>query len=421
MTITRFVGALAIALLWAVPAQAKCFSTDDRYPCGAGVDMMGQSFRGEPIAPRLARSKTTRKRVVSDTASRACLPGSITRKLDEIESRFGKVKVVATRAGRPPLSNGRPSYHERCEAVDFEPKLGTYGAVAKYLDQTWPGTVITYSGRLHHIHFDIGHKGRYHKTAEDHTHEVAPELKLASAAPGLPLIEERAPMDPPAAIVPLVPIPDETADARAYLKQIAGYGGTMAAQGRDAVMTRLRATIEAPNLITAFKEATARGEVRDAGISASIDSLHPDYAVKLAKVVKEARAKGLPEARPFSCLRPPVYRVGGMRDKAASCHAYGLVCDMAGIGWARSKDSEKFAAIARAGGLHRPWKSAWEHNHWQMVPHKVCGTAAMRKTITKDGPIDLQKMWDAGTQLAKAPVPMSKKRYAKKRYRVAAR
>lgn len=229
--------------------------------------------------------------------------------------------------------------------------------------------------------------------------EAPQPIRLASADPNEPLLDEKQPVDPTPAIVPLVVV-DEVAEARTYLKEVAGAGGTMLRQGVDAVMTRLRSSVEAPNLIASFKEALQRGEVREEGIAVSIDRLHPDYAVKLAKAVKEARANGLPNAGPFSCYRPPVYRVGGMRDKAASCHAYGLVCDIGGIGWARSKDSERWGAIARRAGLYRPHRSAREHNHWQLVPNKVCGTAMMRSTITAAGPKDLQAMWAAGTKLA---------------------
>lgn len=367
--------------------------------------------------PAMQRKVRHARPVKSAGDKRACLPGSITRKLNEIESKFGRVKIIATRAERPLLSNGRPSYHERCEAVDFDPRRGTYAAVANHLNATWPGTVITYSGKLHHIHFDTGPRIRAHKTADDHTHEAAPEpMRLASAMPNEPLLDESPPIDPTPAIVPLVVV-DEVAEARAYLKEVAGAGGTMLRQGVDAVMTRLRSSVEAPNLIASFKEALQRGEVREEGIAVSIDRLHPDYAVKLAKAVKEARANGLPKAGPFSCYRPPVYRVGGMRDKAASCHAYGLVCDIGGIGWARSKDSEKWGAIARRAGLYRPHRSAREHNHWQLVPNKVCGTAAMRTTITASGPKDLQAMWTAGTKLAGAEVSTrAKVRRAKHRH-----
>jgi hypothetical protein len=216
------------------------------------------------------------------------------------------------------------------------------------------------------------------------------------------------------------------AEGRAYLRKVATAGGTMWRQGRDSVMTRLKATVEAPNLISAFKQALAKGEVRDEGIATSIDRLHPDYVLKLTAALKDARANGLPEARPFSCYRPPEYGVGGMRDKSESCHAYGLVCDMIGIGWARSSDSNKWARIAVKAGLYRPHRSAWEHNHWQLVPQKTCGTIAMRATITRAGPKDLEAMWQAGSKLAAAAVrrpyaeaisAAKKKRYAKKKRR----
>lgn len=369
------------------------------------------------------------------TTSRACLPGSITAKLNSLEARYGRFKIIATKASRPRIATG-PSYHESCRAVDFTVPRGKYGAVSADLRATWGGGLITYSGCLHHIHLDAGPKIRAHKHVQcragyDESPDPAPVLtvepkpvpalesyRLASIDPGQIIneLDEATPIRGPP------PSDIEIAEARQYLKRVATAGGTMMRQGVDAVMTRIKSTFEQRDIFSAFREATARGEVRDEGIAISIDRLHPDYALKLAATVKEARANGLPEARPFSCYRPPAYRVGGMRDKSESCHAYGLVCDMTGIGWARSKDAKKWASIASRGGLHRPHRSAREFNHWQLVPNKVCGTAAMRATITGDGPKSLESMWAAGTRLgSQVYVTAAKKTKKKRRVRMAAR
>ncbi len=86
-------------------------------------------------------------------ADTSCLPSSIRAKIATIPMR----KIIATRAAR-----ANKSYHPSCRAIDFIPK--SYAQAMSAL-RNWPGTVITYSGKLHHIHIDNGPRGRYHKRA----------------------------------------------------------------------------------------------------------------------------------------------------------------------------------------------------------------------------------------------------------------
>ena len=154
------------------------------------------------------------------------------------------------------------------------------------------------------------------------------------------------------------------------------------------------------NILDGFRSflvATARpgGTMTRQGLSVAIGRLHPTFAKNLAATIKQARANGI-EAQPFSCYRPPAFGVGGYRDKFNSLHAYGLACDIAGIGRPGSKTAIRFYRIAKANGVFNPYgpSNRAEFNHYQGVP--VTGRAVARvlkPTITANGPKDLSKMW----------------------------
>lgn len=125
---------------------------------------------------------------------------------------------------------------------------------------------------------------------------------------------------------------------------------------------------------------------------------HPDFVKKLAGAIQEARSSGLPGAGVFSACRPPALGIGGFRDKFNSLHAYGLAADMAGIGGPGSADAKKWHAIAKRHGIaciYGPHNNA-EWNHCQGTPLHVA-PQALRRTITAEGPRDIEKTWDAAT------------------------
>ena len=119
------------------------------------------------------------------------------------------------------------------------------------------------------------------------------------------------------AVIPLScaaapPIPEDLADARAYLIETAKPGYTMTRQGPELAIGRL----------------------------------HPEFAVRLASALREAREAGLTSAGIFSAYRPPAFGVGGFRDKFNSLHTYGLAVDMHGIGSAGSAEAQRWHEIA---------------------------------------------------------------------------
>jgi hypothetical protein len=113
--------------------------------------------------------------------------------------------------------------------------------------------------------------------------------------------------------------PTELAEARAYLVQTAFPGHTMAKQGSELAIARL----------------------------------HPEFAIRLAKAVREGRDYGL-VAGIFSAYRPPAFGVGGFSDKFNSLHAYGLAVDLYGIGRPGSVEALWWHEIAAKHGLICP-------------------------------------------------------------------
>jgi hypothetical protein len=159
---------------------------------------------------------------------------------------------------------------------------------------------------------------------------------------------------------------EEAARARAYLIETARPGNTMARQGADVAIGRL----------------------------------HPDFVVRLADAIREAREEGLDEAGIFSAYRPPAFGVGGFSDKFNSLHAYGLAVDMHGIGKPGSGDARQWHRIAAKHGVVCPYgpRDRAEWNHCQPTSIKIVReNSHLRETITARGPRDLQSMFDAGT------------------------
>jgi hypothetical protein len=162
--------------------------------------------------------------------------------------------------------------------------------------------------------------------------------------------------------------PAEVAQARAYLLGTASPGYTMMEQG--------------PEL--------------------AIERLHPEFAVRLANAIREARDSGLPSAGIFSAYRPPAFGVGGFADKFNSLHSYGLAADLSGIGDPGSPEAQHWHEIAARNGVICPYgpnnKTEW--NHCQPTALKIVGVHnPLRGTITADGPLSLEDMFEVGDSI----------------------
>jgi hypothetical protein len=172
--------------------------------------------------------------------------------------------------------------------------------------------------------------------------------------------------------------------------------------------------LEAPPSASALAEA--RGYLVDTatpgytmsrqGPVLAIERLHPEFAIRLADAIREARASGLPEAGIFSAYRPPAFGVGGFSDKFNSLHSYGLAVDLTGIGGPGSAEAQRWHAIAAKHGVICPygWGNRAEWNHCQPTSIKiVLAQNELRETISADGPRDLEAMFEAGNAMLQSP------------------
>src|SRR5262245_30362739 len=158
---------------------------------------------------------------------------------------------------------------------------------------------------------------------------------------------------------------DETARARTYLIETATPGYTMTRQGPERAIARL----------------------------------HPEFVRRLAAAIAEARGAGLPFAGIFSAYRPPVFGVGGFADKFHSLHTYGLAVDVTGIGVPGTPSALLWHEIAARKGVLCPYgpHNPAEWNHCQPTWVKIIlADNPLRKTVTADGPISLEDMFEVG-------------------------
>jgi hypothetical protein len=162
--------------------------------------------------------------------------------------------------------------------------------------------------------------------------------------------------------------PAEIAAARAYVIETAQPGYTMTRQGPELAVSRL----------------------------------HPEFVVRPASAIREARKAGLAFAGVFSAYRPPAFGVGGFANKFHSLHAYGLAVDLFGIGNPGSQEALLWHEIAARNGVvcpYGPWDRA-EWNHCQPTSVKIImAENPLRDTVTAEGPSDLGDMFEAGNPL----------------------
>ncbi len=160
----------------------------------------------------------------------------------------------------------------------------------------------------------------------------------------------------------------EVAEARAYLIDTASPGFTMTLQGAELAIGRL----------------------------------HPEFVVRLANAIREARSAGLPFAGVFSAYRPPAFGVGGFSDKFNSLHTYGLAVDMHGIGRPGSPEAQLWHATAAKNGVVCPYgpRDRAEWNHCQPTSVKIIlAQNPLRETVRAEGPSDLESMFEAGNTI----------------------
>jgi hypothetical protein len=142
------------------------------------------------------------------------------------------------------------------------------------------------------------------------------------------------------------------------------------------------------------------------GPGLAIGRLHPEFVRRLAAAIREARGAGLASAGIFSAYRPPAFGVGGFSNKFNSLHTYGLAVDMAGIGGPGSAEAKLWYEIAARNGVTCPYgfENRVEWNHCQPTRIRiVLPENRLRDTVTANGPVDLDSMFEAGNALIESP------------------
>lgn len=150
-----------------------------------------------------------------------------------------------------------------------------------------------------------------------------------------------------------------------------------------------------------------RNTMRRQGVDVAIHRLNPNFRIRLAAAIKEARSIGMSEVGCQSAYRPPVFGIGGFRNKFLSLHSYGLACDVGGLDGPGGKDSRRFYGIAIKHGLYNPYgpRNRAEFNHYQAVPaNGRVYSASLMPTITAKGPKSLDRMWSAGNRFVKGAI-----------------
>jgi len=138
------------------------------------------------------------------------------------------------------------------------------------------------------------------------------------------------------------------------------------------------------------------------GAELAIGRLHPEFVVRLANAIREARSAGLPFAGVFSAYRPPAFGIGAFSDKLYSLHSYGLAVDVHGIGHPGSPEARLWHEIAARNGVICPYgpHDQTEWNHCQPTTLKlILAENPLRETIGAAGPSDLAKMFEAGNPI----------------------
>lgn len=128
-----------------------------------GVAALPPKPRKKPAIQQRQKRRMVMRTIRRWTASTNCLPSSLKRKVNQLESRFGRIRIISTfRRGARIAGTGRVSKHASCRAIDFKPARGQYRQVVRWLRATHRGGLGTYSCAMHHIHIDNGPKLRWH-------------------------------------------------------------------------------------------------------------------------------------------------------------------------------------------------------------------------------------------------------------------
>ena len=135
------------------------------------------------------------------------------------------------------------------------------------------------------------------------------------------------------------------------------------------------------------------------GRAGDTDYMNPEFAVRLATAIQQARAEGIPVSLTSGYRSDDTtgstYDAGGN-----SSHGYGLAGDVGGLDGPNGKLTTRWGQIASANGLSNPYGigNEAEFNHWQLPPQPLEQTPevlARLKAARATG--DPGQMWAAYT------------------------
>jgi len=119
--------------------------------------------RTKPAMPQRQKRRMAMRSVRRWTSSTNCLPSSLKRQVNKLESQFGRIRIISTfRRGARIAGSGRRSRHADCRAIDFKAAKGQHSKVVRWLRANHRGGLGTYSCAMHHIHIDNGPRLRWH-------------------------------------------------------------------------------------------------------------------------------------------------------------------------------------------------------------------------------------------------------------------
>lgn len=366
-----------------------------------GVSISGYR-RAEEMSACLATKATPDRRTLHHKALNL---------LQTVERQCGPLTVVSACRPGARIPTGELSWHAVGGAFDVLSRRK--GCVVEALRRAGAGT-MTYAG-MDHVHGDIGPAffARNAKADDEHAQSFAVAYAPATHPADAKIVREAIPsvINPakpvPSSKPPVNSQPPKKADVQSCNPTPYSFRHALESAQRGLLAT----TDFAADVIDdarwfVVKTAIAGTTMLRQGKDVAVGRLHPEFAKRIAATISEARASGLPNAAVFSAYRPPVFGIGGFRDKHLSLHAYGLAVDMAGIGRPGSKESIKFYRIAQRHGLYNPYgpyhRAEW--NHYQPTfAMKVVRGMELRSTITKHGPKDLKRMWASGDKIIRPP------------------
>lgn len=130
------------------------------------------------------------------------------------------------------------------------------------------------------------------------------------------------------------------------------------------------------------------------------DYMNPDFAIKLANSIQQARGQGL-QVGVMSGYRSPgqtgsAYDAGGN-----SSHTYGLAADVSGLDGANGQVTRQWGQIAAQNGLSNPYGVGHpkEFNHWQLPPQPLERTPVLLNNLKNAAATgDYNKVWAAYSQ-----------------------